>query len=496
MNGLTRRTAAKVAAGLSTVLIGLSVTVASPVSASSAIEPNMSSAASAVVNQSRVTPAITTTRTIVEVSRHSLYSAKKLPQVAIARSARGVEVGTKITFATSGTVTAIRFYKGGVANSGRHVGSLWSSSNALLRRQVFGRESASGWQSVRLAKPLNVTAGQTVIVSYSAPKGRFSRTVQEFSRRIQSGPLAANVGAGLIAPKTGIVPAARSRVNAGYLVDVVFQHVSRRTVTVRTPTPLSTGWTASGVGALKPYRGPLMITKSGTVLDGVDIKGAIVIAASNVTIRNSRIQSSTDWYAVRQYPEFRGLKLQYVEITALPGAIPDQALSAGSYALLDHVYIHGMQRGVYVTSGMTISNSYLDDFVNNSDSHAQAILALGQANHVRIINNVLGCGTNMCTAAVSVFPERGSNNDWVIDSNVLNGGAFAVYLGYSPQSGEKPNTNIRFTNNVFGTKYWQKSGEFGPVASWSNVASNSWANNSWFTDDNRDGYVVTSKGAL
>ena len=172
------------------------------------------------------------------------------------------------------------------------------------------------------------------------------------------------------------------------------------------------------------------------------------------------------------------------------------ALSAGTNAVLDHVYIHGMQRGVFVTSGMTITNSYLDDFVNNSDSHAQAILALGKANHVRIVNNVLGCGTNMCTAALSVFPEQGPNTDWLIDSNVLNGGSFAVYLGYSPESGEHPNTKIRFTNNIFGTKYWATSGEYGPVASWSNVASNTWANNSWFTDDERDGYAVSSQGGL
>jgi len=496
MNGLTRRTVAGLAAGLSILAIGLPAVAASPAAAHSVSEPNVSAASSALVEESRVTPAMATTRTIVQVNRSSLYTASKHPQVAIARSGAGVEVGTKITFATAGTVTAIRFYKGGQANGGLHVGSLWSLSGALLRHQVFTRESVSGWQSVGLPKPLKVTAGQTVIVSYSAPKGGFSRTAQEFARRVQSGPLAANVGAGLLAHKAGSIPTSRSRVNAGYLVDVVFQHVSRRTVTVRTPTPFSTGWAAGGVTTLKPYRGPLMITKSGTVLDGVDITGAIVIAANNVTIRNSRIRSNTDWYAVRQYPEFYGLKLQYVEISALPGAVPDQALSAGKNALLDHVYIHGMQRGVYVTSGMTISNSYVDDFVNNSDSHAQAILALGQANHVRIFNNVLGCGTNMCTAAVSVFPERGSNNDWVIDSNVLNGGAFAVYLGYSPQNGEKPNTNIRFTNNIFGTKYWPNSGEYGPVASWSNVASNSWTNNSWFTDDNRDGYVVTSQGGL
>ena len=494
MNGLIGRTAGRVSATIA-VLAFLISGLSSSASAQ-AIQNAQGTERPVSVASAHVTTATATSRTIVQVNHSSLYSVSKHPQVAITHSRTPVEVGTRITFSTSGTITAIRFFKGGQANGGRHVGSLWSSANVLLRRQVFVHETSSGWQSVRLSRPLRVVAGQTLIVSYSAPEGGFSRTAQEFARRIQSGPLAAGVGAGLLSSKTGTAPAARSRVNAGYLVDVVFQHVSRRTVIMRTPTPQSVGWTASGITTLKPYRGPLMITKSGTVLDGVDITGSIVIAANNVTIRRSRIQSTTDWYAVRQYSQFHGLKLSYVEVTARPGAVPDQALSAGTNAVLDHVYIHGMQRGVYVTSGMSITNSYLDDFINNSDSHAQAILALGNARHVKIVNNVLGCGTNMCTAALSVFPEQGANSDWLIDSNVLNGGSFAVYLGYSPQNGEHPNTNIRFTNNVFGTKYWPTAGQYGPVASWSNVASNTWANNSWFTDDDRDGFPVTSQGGL
>ena len=495
MNGLVGRTAVKAVTTFATVVAFLAVGLVSPASAQT-VPHVLGVSPTAAVQSGHVAPAMTSTRTVVQVNRSSLYSASKHPATAITHSGHAVEVGTRITFSTTGTITAIRFYKGGQANGGRHIGSLWSSANVLLRRQSFGHESASGWQSVRLSKPLPVTAGETIIVSYSAPQGGFSRTDQEFSHRIQRGPLAANVGAGLLSHKPGSVPVARSKVNAGYLVDVVFTHVSRRTIVMRTPTPQSSGWAASGITDLKPYRGPLMITKSGTVLDGMDISGALVIAANNVTIRRSRISSTTDWYAIRQYPEFHGLKLSYVEVTAKPGAVPDMALSAGTNAVLDHVYIHGMQRGVFVTSGMTITNSYLDDFVNNSDSHAQAILALGKANHVRIVNNVLGCGTNMCTAALSVFPEQGPNTDWLIDSNVLNGGSFAVYLGYSPESGEHPNTKIRFTNNIFGTKYWATSGEYGPVASWSNVASNTWANNSWFTDDERDGYAVTSQGGL
>ncbi len=56
----------------------------------------------------------------------------------------------KFTADVSGSVTGIRFYKA-AANTGTHVGALWSSTGTPPRQATFGGESRSGWQSVTFA---------------------------------------------------------------------------------------------------------------------------------------------------------------------------------------------------------------------------------------------------------------------------------------------------------------------------------------------------------
>jgi Malectin domain len=245
------------------------------------------------------------------------------------------------------------------------------------------------------------------------------------------------------------------------------------------PTATSVGWKTTGV-TLKTYTGPNEITVAGTIIDGADITVPLIVSANNVTIRNSRITSPTAWYSVRQYPEFSHLTLDHVEIVNKAGEHPDWAIYAGPYLTVRSSLIHGMQRGVYASSNMTITGSYLDDFDNPSTSHAQAILSSGNVHNVTLTNNTLGCHTNLCTAALSIFPETwtgGPNDTWMIDHNQLNGGSYAIYAGYTASAGESPNTNMTFINNVFGTKYYPTCGEFGRVGSWSNVTSNRWNNN-------------------
>ena len=63
-----------------------------------------------------------------------------------------VEVGTKFRSTLDGYITAIRFYKGS-ANTGTHVGSLWTATGTLLATVTFSGESSSGWQQAVLSSP-------------------------------------------------------------------------------------------------------------------------------------------------------------------------------------------------------------------------------------------------------------------------------------------------------------------------------------------------------
>ncbi|HYG83972.1 MAG TPA: DUF4082 domain-containing protein [Verrucomicrobiae bacterium] len=96
-----------------------------------------------------------------------------LPAVEDGGDGGSIELGMKFTPKQDGKVTGVRFYKA-PANTGAHIGNLWSTTGANLGSVVFSGETASGWQEATFATPIDVTAGTTYIVSYFAPNGHYS----------------------------------------------------------------------------------------------------------------------------------------------------------------------------------------------------------------------------------------------------------------------------------------------------------------------------------
>jgi hypothetical protein len=84
-----------------------------------------------------------------------------------------VVLGVAFSSDTDGLVTGIRFYKA-AANTGTHIGTLWSASGTALASATFSGETASGWQQVTFSSPVPVTAGTTYVASYLAPSGHYS----------------------------------------------------------------------------------------------------------------------------------------------------------------------------------------------------------------------------------------------------------------------------------------------------------------------------------
>ncbi len=120
----------------------------------------------------------------------ALWDQSVIPAVPVAADTAAVNVGVAFTSSQSVLVTGIRFYKGS-GNTGTHVGSLWSGSGQLLAQATFTGESATGWQEVSFATPVQINAGTTYVASYYAPKGRYSVTSNYFTSAYTSGPLTA-----------------------------------------------------------------------------------------------------------------------------------------------------------------------------------------------------------------------------------------------------------------------------------------------------------------
>jgi hypothetical protein len=91
-----------------------------------------------------------------------------------------IEVGLKFRSDVTGYVTGVRFYKA-AANTGTHIGHLWTSSGALLAAVTFSGETASGWQQATFPTAVPVGAGTTYVISYYAPVGHYSGTDAAFT---------------------------------------------------------------------------------------------------------------------------------------------------------------------------------------------------------------------------------------------------------------------------------------------------------------------------
>jgi hypothetical protein len=84
-------------------------------------------------------------------------------------------------------ITGVRFYKSS-ANTGMHVGNLWSSTGTLLATATFSSETASGWQQVNFSPMVAVTANTVYIASYHTSVGHFSADQEFFAAKGVNNP--------------------------------------------------------------------------------------------------------------------------------------------------------------------------------------------------------------------------------------------------------------------------------------------------------------------
>jgi len=116
----------------------------------------------------------------------SVFSPSTAP--GIANDASSIEVGMKFRSDVAGRIIAARFYKGS-QNSGTHVAHLWSSSGQLLATATFSGETASGWQQVNFATPVQISANTTYVISYHTDTGFYAATGGFFNSSADAWPL-------------------------------------------------------------------------------------------------------------------------------------------------------------------------------------------------------------------------------------------------------------------------------------------------------------------
>ena len=149
------------------------------------------------------------------------------PVTVDGRDAASVEVGLKFRPDSNGFINGISFYKS-AANTGTHIGHLWTDSGILLATGTFSGESASGWQKLTFSSPVTVTANQGYVASYFAPNGHYSADESYFAAAgVDNAPLHAladgvDGGNGVYVYGAGNTFPSGTFQSTNYWVDVVF----------------------------------------------------------------------------------------------------------------------------------------------------------------------------------------------------------------------------------------------------------------------------------
>jgi hypothetical protein len=110
----------------------------------------------------------------------TIWSSSATPGIPSLSESNPLELGVKFRSDVAGYVRGIRFYKG-TANTGTHIGNLWTTAGTKLATATFTNETASGWQQVNFATPVAIAANTTYIASYFAPQGGFAVDTNYFS---------------------------------------------------------------------------------------------------------------------------------------------------------------------------------------------------------------------------------------------------------------------------------------------------------------------------
>jgi uncharacterized repeat protein (TIGR01451 family) len=104
----------------------------------------------------------------------SVWNSPPTPTFIDSGDSNATNLGVKFRADFNGYITGLRFYKAS-ANTGTHIGNIWTSTGTLLGSVAFTNETSSGWQQMNFTNPIAVNANTTYIASYFAPNGHYSQ---------------------------------------------------------------------------------------------------------------------------------------------------------------------------------------------------------------------------------------------------------------------------------------------------------------------------------
>ncbi len=205
--------------------------------------------------------------------------------------------------------------------------------------------------------------------------------------------------------------------------------------------------------ALTKQTGVIEITTDGTVLENIDLVGAIIVKAKDVTVRKSRITSATPWHLIYVIDGNTGFRLEDSELIG-NGTTVNGVLGYGDFVRNN---IHGFENGLNIWGPARVEGNYIHGLAGGPEAHFDAI-ECNAGSDVSILGNTL-MNENTDTSALMINNEFGPLENWVIDGNRMSGGGYTMYI--DPRKSARPVGNIRITNNRWGKGYYGYNAFYG-----------------------------------
>lgn len=257
---------------------------------------------------------------------------------------------------------------------------------------------------------------------------------------------------------------------------MLFRHTSRTFVAIviaamlasiavvwsPTTTPPAFAAGLSDPGALTVHEGSMTVTESGAVIENLEIRGTLRIEASNVTVRNVWVYTSSPWTV---YVASGSLNISNSEI-GHPSVVGERGIG-GSNVVASGLDIHSVEDGIKLGANARYSGVVVHNLNSpSSDGHLDAVQADGGAKNSSITNSVLSSlgPKGLGNAAVFLKSDLGPISNVTISGNYLNGGNYMNAVrdgGYGVPSG------IKFTNNRIGDDYRYGITRFDGGTEWS-----------------------------
>ncbi|MCR6502427.1 calcium-binding protein [Shinella sp. CPCC 101442] len=212
------------------------------------------------------------------------------------------------------------------------------------------------------------------------------------------------------------------------------------------PDASNTG-VASGTTMTK-YTGSYHVTQDNAVISNLEVHGDIVIEAKNVTLKNVKLVSNTEWHALRVMDDATGFTLQDSEIDG-SGITVNAIYGFGTFLRNN---LHDVDNGINVIAPTLIKDNYIHNLRGGSDAHYDGIEING-GHDIDIIHNTI-INDHDQTSAIMMNNDFGGLSNITIEGNRLVGGGYTVYLDDRFNGGTVVDSSIKITNNQIGGGHW------------------------------------------